>query len=106
MPSQVVVDLPSATIASGGTDSNAVTHLDDAVSISIFAPATLTGTVTLYVEPSSTGTSFVIQYSGGSAVTIPAGANTTLFGPSFRQLKLISNGAEGADRTFRITKSI
>ena len=101
-----VVGLPSAVIAINATDSNAVGALDDALSISIFAPSSLTGTVNLEVEPSSTGTAFVVQQSGGSDVTIPANKATTIANPSFRQFRLVSGSAEAASRTFTVTKTI
>lgn len=101
-----IVDLPSLTIASGGTTSNAIGYFDDALGLEIYAPSTLTGTCTLEVEPSSTGTSFVTQQSGGSDVTVPAGKGTTLSPVTWRQMRIVSGAAEGGDRTFRVTKSI
>ena len=94
------------TIANNGSTSNAVGVLDDGWAIWIYAPATLTGTITLEVEASSTGTSFVTQQSGGSDVTIPAGKATPLSPIGFRQMRVTSNAAEGAERVFRLTKQI
>ena|SRR5688572_28980624 len=106
MAGQQVVDLPSLVIGSGGSTSNHLGFFDDALALWIYAPASLDGTCTLEVEPSSTGTSFVIQQSGGSDVTIPAGKATPLSPIGFRQMRITSAAAESAARTFRVTKAI
>jgi hypothetical protein len=98
------------TIASAGTDSdvldlsrnarggNALRSLD----ITIEAPAALTGTVKPYVCSTEGGTYVPLQ-SGGLDITIPAGKATPLVPGMGRFLKLVSSGAEGADRAFILT---
>lgn len=101
-----VTDLPSITIAINTSTGNAIGFFDDALGLEIYAPASLDGTCTLEVEPSSTGTSFVTQQSGGSDVTIPAGKATTISPVAFRQMRIVSAASESAARVFRVTKSI
>lgn len=105
MPSQVI-DLPIITIASGASTGNAVRHLDDASAITIFTPATLTGTITVLVEPTSTGANFVTLQSGGTDVALPAGKATVLNKVGWRQLSVASNQAEGQTDIFTVTKTI
>ena len=102
--SRFVADLGNMTITSGQTASNAVTSCDDADTIVVYAPAALTGTVTIQIEPTLTGTSFVDLQSGGTDVTIGAGNSTSITSVGFRQLRGSSNAAEGADRVFPVTK--
>lgn len=99
-----VVNLPDLTISNAGTTSNAIGSIDDAEAIVIYAPATLTGTVTVQVEPTETGTAWVDLTSGGSDVTIAAGNSVTITEGGFRQLRLSSSAAEGAARVFSVTK--
>jgi hypothetical protein len=99
----VTVDLPTATIASGTSTSNVIKDIGDAYAITIFTPATLTSTgVTLGVEPSSSGTNFVTLQSGGTDVVLPAGRATIISPPAFKQLRIESSSAEGADRVFSL----
>jgi hypothetical protein len=100
----VTVNLPTATIASGASTSNIIKDVGDAYAITIFTPATLTSTgITIGVEPTSSGTNFVTLQSGGSDVVLPAGRATIISPPAFKQLRLESSSAEGADRTFALT---
>lgn len=103
---RAVADLQDLTILSGATNSNAVGILDDTITLTIYAPSALTGTITLQVEPSTAGTSFVALTSAGSDVTIGASKAVTIGNIGFRQIRVVSSGAEGADRTFKITKQI
>lgn len=100
-----VCDLPSLTISSGGTQSGAIGGFSDAVALVLYAPAALTGTVTIQIEPTDTGTAWVDLGSGGSDVTIGAGNSVTVEPVGFRQLRVVSSAAEGADRVFTVTKS-
>ena len=99
-----VCDLPTLTIANAGTESNAIGGFDDAEALTLYAPATLTGTVTVEVEPTIGGSSFVDLTSAGSDVTIGAGNALVLSPITFRQLRLSSSLAEGAERSFSVTK--
>ena len=103
--SKYICDLPNLTIANAGTTSGAIGGFADARALMIYAPAALTGTVTVQVEPTDTGTSWVDYGSGGSDVTIAAGNAVTIEPISFRQLRLSSSGAEGAERVFTVTKA-
>lgn len=105
MPS-VICDLQPIIIASGTSTGNAVGTFDDANALTIFSPATLTGTITVEVEPSSTGTTFVALQSGGSDVTIPAGKATVLNKVGWRQMRLTSGASEGQTDTFKVTKTV
>lgn len=99
----VTVSLPTVTIPSGGSTSNVLKDVGDAYAITIFTPATLTSTgVTIGVEPSSSGTSFVTLQSGGTDVVLPAGRATVISPPAFKQLRIESSSAEGADRIFSL----
>lgn len=68
----------------------------------IDAPPALTGTVKLMVCDTATGT-FIPLQSGGSDITVPAGKSTPISPFTARFLKLVSGGAEGADRDFIIS---
>lgn len=100
------VDLPSLTIANGGTTSGALGGFTDARSVVLYAPSALTGTVTIQIEPSASGTSWVDLSSAGSDVTIAAGNAVVLEPLGFRQIRLSSSAAEAAARTFTVTMQI
>ena len=101
-----VVNMPSMTITGGGTTSNAVGLIDDSWGLTIYSPATITNTITVEVEPTSTGTNFVTLQSGGTDVTIPAGKATVLNPIPFRQIRVKAAGAEGQQDVFTLTKVI
>lgn len=92
---------------SGGTISSLIRQFDDAQSLTIYCPTTLTSTsVTIDVEPTDTGTSFVTLQSGGSDVVMVAGKATVIHPVPFMQMRVVCGAAEGAERTFRVTKTI
>ena len=102
-----LVGMPSMTTTSGGTTSSVIRQFDDAWALTIYLPTTLTSTsVTIDVEPSSTGTSFVTLQSGGTDVVMVAGRATVISPVPFSQMRVVCGAAEGADRTFRVTKTI
>ncbi len=103
--SQHHANLPNLVIASGSTDSTtAITaYLDDAKSLTIQAPSTLTGTVTLKASTDG-GTTYSDLGSGGSDVTIAAGNSVTITDVAFNALKVTSGSAEAGTRTFRVSK--
>lgn len=99
--------LPSLVIPNGTSTSNALGQiLEDSWGLTIYTPAALTGTISVEVEPTDTGTNFVTLQSGGTDVTLPAGKATVINPIPFRQIRVTSNAAEGAARTFTLTKSV
>jgi hypothetical protein len=88
----------SFVIASGGTTSNSIDH--ETGSMTIFGPAALTGVVA--VEASADGgTTWNALVDLGVAVTIAATKATVIQG-NFGLVRVKSNGAEGATRTFPV----
>lgn len=103
----IVTGLPNMLATSGGTTTNAVGNLDDAWGLTVYTPGTLTSTgVFVQVEPTSTGTNFINLQSGGADVQMIAGRATVISPVPFRQIRLLCSQAEGAARTFTITKAI
>ena len=99
--------MPSMVTSSGATTSNAIRQFDDAWALTIYSPATLTSTaVTIDVEPTSTGATFVTLQSGGTDVVMVAGKATVISPVPFMQMRVVSGAAEGDDREFRVTKTI
>jgi len=100
-------------ISNGGTNSPALTSLGAvgrvglgaATGLTIYAPATLTGTVTIEVLPYGDATWRTLQ-SGGADVTIAATKAVVISPPAFADLRLHSSGAEGADRDFFVDSQI
>lgn len=98
-------------IASGQTDSPGISNhwganpakvaLDHATSVTIIAPAALTGVCNPQIDGGN-GT-FVTLQSAGADVTLPAGKATVL--PRFTavDLRIHSAGAEGANRDFIVS---
>ena len=91
------------TIANGGTTSNVISFAEarGPVAILIIGPAALTAAVTLQVATTETGT-FVPLQSGGSDITIPAAKGTQITMSTPGAMRLVSAGAEGAERVFGI----
>lgn len=104
----IVTGLPSATIGSGGTTSNAVGLFDDAWGITVYTPATVTSTsgLQVQVEPTSTGTNFVILQSGGTDVFVPQNRATVISPVPFQQIRFVSSVAEGQTDTIKLTKAV
>ena len=91
----------SIAITSGQTDSTILdTH--DADSIVVYAPAALTGECAIYVSPAATGGTFVPLYVDGAVVAVVQGTGTAVVNYGFKQLRVISDSAEGGTRTFPI----
>lgn len=93
-------------IPSGQQNSNAVKPIDDCYGLGITSPSALTGTITVEVEMTDTGTSFATLQSGGTDITIAAGKATILTPLPYKQIRMHSNAAEGADRTFLVSRVI
>lgn len=109
----MVVNLKDLTILNGQTTGTVVGGFEDAEALCIWAPAALTGTITIQVaadreasEGGSTSQTWGTMQSGGSDITLPAGKVLTLTDIAFRQMRLISGSAEGSDRTFKVAKQV
>lgn len=100
-----IASQPDMVVAAAGTTSNTIVNFDDAYALTIYCPAVLTSTsVTIDVEPTSTGTTFTTLQSGGTDVVMTAGKATVISPAPFRQLRVVCGAAEGAGRIFRVTK--
>lgn len=93
------------TIANGQTESP---ELDVAaqfpaakLTVVIMAPATLPEVVTIKTAK-NTGGGYGVAQSGGSDIGLTAGKNATINPLLAGALKLVANGAVGADRVFQI----
>ncbi len=94
MPANITV-----TIANGGTDSTAFTVGKMLTALVIQAPATLTGTISLYYSPTSAGT-FVPYKVSGVGVTIAASTAEVVVPAMSGFYKIHSNSEEGGARNF------
>lgn len=102
-----VTALPNMLTTAGGTTSNAVGALDDAFALSLRTPATMTSTsVSVQVELTSTGTDFGALQSGGVDIVIDPGKVTVIHPVTFKQIRVVTGGAEAAARTFGLSKSV
>ena len=103
-----VAHLPTMVIDSGFASSSVLTGFEDAASISIMAPASLTGTITVRIATESSGvtasSTWADLQSGGSDVTIGAGNSVTITPPTAHSLILVSGTTETARRYFQVTK--
>lgn len=104
----ISVKMPDMVTSAGGTASNAIGWFDDAWAITIFSTAaSFTSTaVTVAVEHTSTGTAFVTLLSGDDSVLVTAQTARVISPVPFMQLRLEHSGAEAAERTFRVRKTI
>lgn len=101
-------------IASGATTSQALSDiwganpakvgLENCRAISITSPAALTGTPTVQVSPKPAGApAWSVLRDGGSDVTLVAGKTEVLPREAgFKDLRIVSGSAEGADRDFYV----
>lgn len=98
------------TIPSGASASNALSadSLRNCRGLSIQAPATYTGTsVVVQSANSNSGSSWTtVQSPPGTDITVAANKTTVLVEPPFPQMRLLSDGAEAADRVFNLCLSI
>ena len=100
-----IASLPSLVVTTSGS-SNAVGLIDDAYGITLYVTTTFTSTsVTVQVEPTDTGTNFVILQSGGSNVVITSGTATVISPVPFRQIRLATNTNEATEKTVVLTKA-
>lgn len=101
------VNMPSMTTTAGSDTSSIVKLLEDAFGLTIYAPTTLDSTGNLVeVEPTSTGTSFVVLQSGGTDIVFTAGKATVISPVAWKQMRIVGTAAESATRTFRLTKTV
>ena len=99
--------IADVTIANGGTTSRSVRGVyeyDDATCITIQSPAALTGTVGIQV--SQDASTYAALHDGTAVINAPAAGQarqyTELLG--WKYWRLVSGSAEGAERTFKVTK--
>ena len=89
----------------GSTNAGKVA-LDHAASISIRAPAALTGVATIQVamtEPSVDGDFTALQSPPGTDLVIAAGKTISLPAVAVKDIRISSSLAEGAQRDFIVT---
>lgn len=91
---------PDLVIASAGTASNSA-RVDVAESITIYAPAALTGTVNVQASPD--GTNWYNLQDAGSDIAVGVDDAVTIVTISVKFIRLLSSLAEGAERTFKLT---
>jgi hypothetical protein len=95
------------TILSGQTTSQALNLLEAGRevphSVAIYGPASLTGTVTVEVSPDG-GATWNVLHSAGVAVEVAAASCVVILAALalFEQIRVKSDGAEGADRVFAL----
>lgn len=97
-------------IASGATAGQALSDIwgvnpakvgmDHAVSVSVTAPAALTGVVTILIRAEASGAWTAIQSPAGADITVAAGKTVVIPAIAAKDLRLNSSLAEGADRDF------
>lgn len=87
------------------TFSNAIVGkmLGNAKAITVYAPATLTGTVTVQVAADEVSPTYVDLYNGATAATCPVSRGTRWELAGHRALRLNSSAGEAAARTFEVT---
>lgn len=94
------------TIASGQTESEELPLVENGArrmkTFQFFVPDTLTGTVKVYCAPEVGGTYAALNDGFGNDYTLQAGKTQILAGVNAGALKLVSSGAEGADRVFTV----
>lgn len=95
-----VVDLADIVIPNGGTESNAL-DVGSVNSLAIFAPAALTGTVTLQISPD--GENWYNAKSGGDNIAVAVDAGVVITNGGYKYLRLISGSTEAAARTFKVS---
>jgi phage terminase large subunit GpA-like protein len=102
-----VKNLTDLVIASSGQNSNTLglDKLRDSEFITIYSPSALTGTVTVYASQDNSTFLQVIDESG-SAVTLAASKATTFQMAGYNYLRIQSDAAEAAERTFNASKLV
>ena len=86
-----------------GSDRVTILIPEDAITVLVYAPDTLPNLLTVYVEPTRTGTTFVPLHVNGANVTIPSDRATVITNYGFRQMQLRAQSAEAIQaRLFRV----
>ena len=105
------------TIPNAGTDSPALSTLLSAGQLKVLfgsaigltitcVSAALTGTVSVQVVATEGGSTWTTLQQSGAPVTIGALTTVPIFTGAFRDLRIHSGSAEGANRDFDITVQI
>ena len=102
----VLVGMPSMVVPIATSTSNAIRQFDDAFAITLYSPTLTSTTVQVMVEPTSTGSNWVVLQSGGTDVNIESLKGTVISPAAFLQMRIETGGAEAAARTFTVTKTI
>lgn len=100
------------TITSGQTASTALSDtwtegqtkvtMGALVSLTIFAPSALTGSITIQVKPYPAASSWSTLQSGGTDIGVAAGKAVNINNIPFGDIRILSGSAEGAQRDFVI----
>ena len=102
LPNLLVLD------AANTATSNVIAGFEDAKSITIFAPASLTNTHHVQIHEdaaaATSSTGWATHTSGGSLITITQGTAVTITDVEWGALRLSSLGKEATTRTFTVTK--
>ena len=103
---------PNLVIDSAATASNASSLLAEAEALCIYCPATITNTVKVQVSPDADDTAtasitWYDLYSSGATITMTINACITITSVGgFRQLRLLSSGAESQEDIFKVTLQV
>lgn len=97
----------TAVIANGATESNTLDFTNprgrmSARALHVYAPATLTGTITVEVSNNAGSTWFGLKIGGSTPGITAAFCNILDVEPAWDLMRLKSGSAEGAERTFTI----
>ena len=106
MGQSFVSPIANLVISAGATGSSVISGIKDARALCIFAPAspaTLTGSIKIQAYPTA-GANPRDLTSGGADITINAGDAVVLTDVVYPKIRLLSSLAEGAQRTFNVTK--
>lgn len=102
-----VVTLPSLTLLSGASTSSVLKDIGDFYALQIVGSTVMTSTsCNIQVENTSSGTTFFTLQSAGVDVEIFANKVCVLHPITFKQVRIVSPGAEGQNDTFRAAASM
>lgn len=105
--SRVVQSQATLVTPNGGTDTPALAIPQDCAAIRVYAPATLTASNVVQLEPTATGTSWVTgQDPAGTDMTVAAAKAPIFRNPTGLQMRIHAPGAEGGARSFVVVMEI